>query len=1547
MTDEQAEREASRTQAPAADAVLEADGADARAGTFRAPSTVTLDPSDYVGWAATMQAMLEYGGLWEHVAPRGERLPASTAPLAASSSSVTATVAPGRHTQKAREAYLMLVTALRDADSRRVLVGLPPQDPRALWQALQRRYQHMPKAAAAALYSQLLSLRQSSSESARAFADRIALMRHQLTSNGRPVSDDDAITVFVNGVHSTLAQQVSSYYNIAANATFDDIVQVARGEETRLLLAGHARGAGGAGGGGGSSGGGSGSSSALGASHSASGGVQLCHICQQPGHNARICPKAANRRQELTATPQQVAAGACPRPGHRTHKASECRAGGAMGAVPASAAAASSGDNTMDGYSSTRMHVSLGMAAVSGRASAGGGAAAVTALSARASSGPVVLDSGASHTVVPASATLLHAQPAPDVSITVANGDVLTSPLCGTAVLAAAGNLDLHVRHALQHAEIDRTLLSVYSVLRDEAEVEQVVFRRTAAAALTPSGKVLFTASVHGEDGIYTLDTDAEHSRKVAQAFVGAADSAPAPAPQPAQGAPAAAPPGSASGDAELWHQRLCHCSYDGMRALVRAKAVGGLEGVVLPAAGAESALRCAGCAAGKAHRRPFGDSLREGRQARHVLAVVDADVAGPLSVESLGGARYFLLLLDEWSGYASIFFLAHKSEAAGHIETWFRQARTRHGRHVVEFHTDGGGEFLNARVAALCRRTGTVHTHTAPHTPQHNGKVERLVRTVSEWTSAALAHCGAPKTFWALAADSAVYVRNLSALRVAASAASEDRAATPHALWHGEPGAVPLGDLRVFGCDADVLYTVSPGLKLAKLTAKSRLCMFVGYDRAARAWRFWDPTRGDCVTSRDATFHERRFTVAAAAREAERAAADGAESEDDDNWLTRTALDGETRLAIKISREEADNAARAGPAAAQPATSSADSGSEAADSADERAEAAGQASDSDNDAPPPAAGGAAGARAPALAGPRRSARERVQTHRYGMLNGNLAQGRSVYVCLAERWAGVPPLGSAPPSGAGDVQVPRSYAEAMSLPGWPEAIAKELASHTRNGTWQFVPLPAGRTAIGCRYVFRVKLQADGSVERLKARLTAQGFRQRDGIDYFDTYAPVLCYTTLRVLLALVAAEDYELHQMDVETAFLNADVQEDLYMRVPDGVQAPEGTVCKLRKALYGIKQAPHAWHAEIASTLTATLGYAPSPHDPCLFTRRSRTGRVLLFPLFVDDCFPACHPADLAEMQADKARLCAIYKIKDGGDARLVLGMRVTRDRARRTLHLDQQVYLEKLLADYGATHCKPARTPMEAGSALDTPVDEPADPAAAPPAWRAAYRALVGSLGYAALATRPDIAFAVGWLARALVSPTDAHRVAGERVLRYLCGTRTLGVTFHGGRLLCWSDADWAGGGSRGAGQSTSGWVCQLGSGPVSWASKKQSMVALSSTESEYVAAAAAAQEVTWLRALLLDCGVPAGPPTTLQCDNQAAKALSETARVSRRSKHINVRFHFLREKVADGTLRVQWVPSAQQLADILTKPLGPEPFLRLRDALMGTTTCTPNGR
>jgi hypothetical protein len=430
---------------------------------------------------------------------------------------------------------------------------------------------------------------------------------------------------------------------------------------------------------------------------------------------------------------------------------------------------------------------------------------------------------------------------------------------------------------------------------------------------------------------------------------------------------------------------------------------------------------------------------------------------------------------------------------------------------------------------------------------------------------------------------------------------------------------------------------------------------------------------------------------------------------------------------------------------------------------------------------------------------------------------------------------------------------------------------------------------------------------------------------------------------------LTAACGHVLEQMDVPQAFLNADVEEEVYMEVPEGYRDGKAElVCKLLKALYGLKQAPRNWYLLISKFVCEALGYRATVSDPCLFFRRSKTGRLMLLFLFVDDFQTSYHPADTAEWSALKAKLVERFKIKDLGASTWILGMRITRNLQARTITLDQELYVTKALERYGMEQCKAVATPGVAGSAA---ADIESDAALSELKVDVKqYQEMVGTLMYSAVSCRPDISHAVQQLAQAMQAPTSRDVLAAKRVFRYLQGTKDVGLVFGSrcGQLMdtqgrnpfrvdvcAFADADWAN--SRVDRKSVTGWVAKVNGDPISWASKKQRVVAQSTCEAELYAEAAAIQEVLWLRGLLAELGLHVRTGSLVYGDNQSTLALSKNGVKSERTKHVDVKYFFITETVESGQVKLQWVPTQQQQADMFTKALAAPVFEHLRSQLM----------
>ena len=514
---------------------------------------------------------------------------------------------------------------------------------------------------------------------------------------------------------------------------------------------------------------------------------------------------------------------------------------------------------------------------------------------------------------------------------------------------------------------------------------------------------------------------------------------------------------------------------------------------------------------------------------------------------------------------------------------------------------------------------------------------------------------------------------------------------------------------------------------------------------------------------------------------------------------------------------------------------------------------------------------------------------------------------------------------------------PQTYVEATSCEkrdAWKAAMKAEIEGCEKQQTWELVrrsDLPRSTNVIPCKWVYKIKTDETGAVAKYKARITPKGFKQKHGVDYFEVFANTGKYKTLRVVLGLAASRDMELRQLDVPQAFTQAELEEEVYMEMPQGFGV-DGMVCRLLKSLYGLKQSPRNWYILISTFLVEQLGYRATVSDPCLFVKESRSGDVILLFLFVDDMQVAVDKADLDEWSEDHAKLRERFNITDLGESKFMLGMRIKRDRAARTITLDQELYVTKALEKFGLAQCAQTRTPgasshddLETTKEMEQLMD------------LKSYQEKVGTLLYAAISTRPDIAYAVNRLTQRMSGPRVCDARACDRVFRYLAGTRTLGLLYGRQReetkknetrsvaVDAYADSDWAS--DKFDRKSVTGWIARLNGDPVSWASKKQSVVSQSTCEAELYAEAAAINETKWLTGLLTEIGMISAKnvkPPTIYGDNQSAQALSKNGIKSERTKHIAIKYAFIHDEVERGRVQLQWIPTTEQLADVLTKAL-----------------------
>lgn len=480
----------------------------------------------------------------------------------------------------------------------------------------------------------------------------------------------------------------------------------------------------------------------------------------------------------------------------------------------------------------------------------------------------------------------------------------------------------------------------------------------------------------------------------------------------------------------------------------------------------------------------------------------------------------------------------------------------------------------------------------------------------------------------------------------------------------------------------------------------------------------------------------------------------------------------------------------------------------------------------------------------------------------------------------------------------------------------------EYKALKRQGTQSLVPLPPDKQTIACKWVFRLKKNSDGFISRHKSRLVAKGFLQIEGVDYHETFSPVAKQPTIRVLLCLALHFHCPIKQLDISNAVLHGILEEEVYMHQPQGfIDANHPSlVCKLHKALYGLKQAPRAWFSTFSSFLLSH-DFVPSHCDSSLFIKHTSTSITILL-VYVDDILLT--GSDPLYISTFVQHMHSAFSMKELGLLNYFLGISVASSPSGYIL--SQQKYASEILAKAGMSDCKPYSSPMATKNALpemDSPLSEPS-----------LYRSLVGALQYLTL-TRPDLSFTVNYLCQFLQTPLNSHFAAVKRLLRYLKGTLSHGLHFSFGPLVlnAFLDSDWAS--SALDRRSTTGYCVFLGPNLISWCTKKQPIVSRSSSGVEYRALAQVSTELSQIGMLLIELHVSVDI-STLWYDNLSAIALAHNPVFHARTKHIEVDYHFVRERVAAKKLAIFHIASTDQIADVLTKPLSVSRFQYLQGKL-----------
>lgn len=949
----------------------------------------------------------------------------------------------------------------------------------------------------------------------------------------------------------------------------------------------------------------------------------------------------------------------------------------------------------------------------------------------------------------------------------------------------------------------------------------------------------------------------------------------------------------------KLWHYRLGHRNEPD---LIRMHNTGIVTGMNIE--GAYAKTPCHDCALFKAAKRSFPKVRAE--QAHDVFEVFHSDLCGPLPVPSLQGARHFVTYVDSKSKYRVTKLLLqknHQEEIFKQLQAW---SERQVGRKLKMLRADNGGEFLSSSFQRYLSQQGIEFQSTIAGCSAQNGLVERSHYTLLNMARTMLGHANLPGKFWGTAVIYATNILNMLPH-------PNDHSITPYEMVHKVKPSVKM--FKVFGCDAYAMPR-KPGNKLSN---RSGLMIFVGMADSQKGWKLYDPSTNKTNTFYHVAFHEMSFECC------KRLSAQFAS--DNLSWFDLLAnVHDLTKLAADERPTQNDESANIQDVDVEDIRSGIQENVQGGDA--DVVEEHGNKNSESCQSPPREL--------------RRSGRIRTKPKDFWRVHkDNTGTDNETEALELANAVGIPI-----DIKACQIDMPNSFEQAMQGPYaefWRNAASKEFSSLIQQGTWTPATLPQGRKAIGCKWVFKVKAKANGAVDKFKARLVIKGFSQRPGIDYNETFAPVAHQVSLRMILALAAQRSLELRQLDVVGAYLNGTVDEEIYMTLPKEFQKPdEGSVVRLCKALYGLKQAGMVWNRAIDCFLTDELGFHRTVADPCLYTR-NHAPDIMLLAIYVDDILIAHNNSSVAN--GIVTQIAAKFDITDLGQPAKLLGMRIQRDGITGDIVLDQEYYISETMDRFNMRDCNPADTPHGVGHYLTSDMcavtrDEFNHMKHTP------YKELVGSLNYICTMTRPDIATAVGVLCRFAANPGEQHWNAAKRVLRYLSGTRTFGLKYrksNDGRddLVGYSDSDWAG--DPETRRSTSGFVFIMANGPVSWKSKRQRVVSTSSVEAEYVALYGAVREAAWMRTLLCELGFAPAKATPIFEDNNGCIAISKNRRTDERTKHIDVKYHFTRQKVECGDVSIEPCGTAQMIADSLTKPIDTKKFLWCRQAMGVLQTST----
>jgi hypothetical protein len=872
----------------------------------------------------------------------------------------------------------------------------------------------------------------------------------------------------------------------------------------------------------------------------------------------------------------------------------------------------------------------------------------------------------------------------------------------------------------------------------------------------------------------------------------------------------------------------------------------------------------------------------------------------------TLGKNNYFITFTDDYSRYTITYLIQEKSEAFEKFKEYKSFLLNQKNVNIKVLRTDNGGEYVSNEFKSYLNRKGIIHQLTPPYTPQRNGIAERVNQTILNKVRCMIKETNLEKAIWGEAVSTATNLKNKSPTKNLPPGFT----CPFEVFWDQSP---KYDKLRVFG--SKVMIKINK--KVKKLEDRAKEAIYLDYDDINNLYRVLTIGNKKAELTRDITFEVRSprdlSKILLSTEEQDTTNILDEENREDDSSDTEIDDKNQNNYQSEESEESSNDS-----------LSSFDESNEALFPREERyannimnnsneEEENNINIDLTNDEE--------------NISERRSTRERKKVVNEGFKMYNLNSDPLTY---------------------------KEAMESVNKPLWERAVSGEKKSLHDMNTWDGnAKKPPDQPVIKAKWLFKMKTNPDGSLLP-KARLVAKGYSQIQFINYDETFSPVIRKESVRYLFSHAAANNLEVHHMDVETAFLNGELKEDVYMELPEGFGEDTGKIVKLKRSLYGLKQSPRCWYENINNTLIKNK-YHPSISDPCTYLKKNEKEEVIgLIGLYVDDCLISGEAEEIKRM---KQILSNTYKMKDLGPVKLILGMEI--QRTKNEIKIYQRSYIREILERFNMSECKK----------VDTPIEEKRDECKSKkkssyttnnsmkngknkkmkndnewnseernlPVDKELYYQAVGCLNYLACTSRPDISYATSVIASHASDPRSENWTQVKRILRYLSGTINYSLTYSNDttqisyrKIVAYSDASYAPNNlSR---KSHGAYIFMYNGGAISWSSKRQSIIALSSCEAEYVALCEAAKESEWLSNLHKEINGHS-EPTLIFEDNQSAIKLANNGMFSSRTKHIQVRFHYIRELITEKRIMVSYCPTELMVADALTKGLAKVRFAQLR--------------